>query len=318
MSEDDKQPVEHKDAAAADANAEHTGWARHADDLSGSSAEHKQSSMSEDDKQPVEHKDAATADANAEHTGWARHADDSTSPSDAHKPFNTSKDPAFEHKNVATAASNPEHPGQARHGDDPLSPSVEHKLSDASDDNGAGRSHQSLSPIATADLSDDGTPDAHPAHGHGGSAPQLIQLSSEAAPLPPSEIAADGAPHDSAPPSSRGLGHLAASDASGHASDPLSVHPDAVPPTAADPLPSYMASLTTDQFQFSDLNTHSAHKVGHGADVIATPPTTQMLVEATTPVDHSASLHDIGAIPGTELLVSHSHQAAAHAHNGLV
>jgi hypothetical protein len=109
-----------------------------------------------------------------------------------------------------------------------------------------------------------------------------------------------------------------ASDTIGHAADPVSVHADAGPPTATDPLPSYMASLTTDQFQFSDLNTHSAHKVGHGADVIATPPTTQMLVEATTPVDHSASLHDIGAIPGTELLVSHSHQAAAHAHNGLV
>jgi hypothetical protein len=79
-----------------------------------------------------------------------------------------------------------------------------------------------------------------------------------------------------------------------------------------------MASLTTDQFQFQDLNTHSAHKVGHDAGVIATPPTTQMILEATTPIDHPAILHDVGAIPGTELLMSHSHQAAAHAHNGLV
>jgi hypothetical protein len=80
-----------------------------------------------------------------------------------------------------------------------------------------------------------------------------------------------------------------------------------------------MASLPTDQFQFSDLNTNNAHKAGHDAeDMIANPTTTQTLLEATTGIDHSASLHDITAIPGTELLISHSHQAAVHAHNGIV
>jgi hypothetical protein len=109
-----------------------------------------------------------------------------------------------------------------------------------------------------------------------------------------------------------------ASDTIGHAADPVSVHADAGPPTATDPLPSYMASLTTDQFQFSDLDTHSSRKVAHDADMIATPPTTQTLLEATTPIDHSVIPQDIPTIPGTELLNSHSHQAAIHAHNGLV
>ena len=79
-----------------------------------------------------------------------------------------------------------------------------------------------------------------------------------------------------------------------------------------------MTSLPTDQFQFQDLNTHNSHKVTHDADLIANPATTQTLLEATTPIDHSASLHDIATIPGTELLISHSHQAAAHAHNGII
>jgi hypothetical protein len=75
-----------------------------------------------------------------------------------------------------------------------------------------------------------------------------------------------------------------------------------------------MASLPTDQFQFSDLNTNNSHKVTHDAeDVIA-----QTLLEATTSIDHSGSLHDITTIPGTELLTSDSHQAAVHAHNGIV
>jgi hypothetical protein len=159
---------------------------------------------------------------------------------------------------------------------------------------------------------------AHSAHAHGASPSQPIQLSSEAVPLTPSEIAADSGAHDSAPRLSHGLDHHAASDTSGHAADPLSVRADVIPSAAAQPLSSYMASLPTDQFQFSDLNMNNSHKVTHDADLIANPVTTQTLLEATTPVDHSASLHDISTIPGTELLISHSHQAAAHAHNGLV
>ena len=67
-----------------------------------------------------------------------------------------------------------------------------------------------------------------------------------------------------------------------------------------------MVSLPMDQFQFPDLNTNNAHKVEHDADLIVNPTTTQTLLEATAPTDHSASLHDISTIPGTELLISHS------------
>jgi hypothetical protein len=79
-----------------------------------------------------------------------------------------------------------------------------------------------------------------------------------------------------------------------------------------------MAPLPTDQFQFPDLNTNNSHKVTHDTDLVINPATTETLLEATTPTDHSASLHDIATVPGTELLISHSHQAAVHAHNGIV
>jgi hypothetical protein len=273
------------------------------------------------DKPTFDHNDAPTADPDPGHAGLARHADDLSSQSGEHDLSDTSANdkPAFEHKDVASVDSNPGHADSAAQHDVLPSQSMEHKLSDTPEDGGAGHPHQSLSPIATASLSDDGTIQsaAHSVHGHGDPAPQPIQLLSAAASPPSSDMAADSAAPDSA--------HHAASDLSGHAADPLSVHADAVPQliaattqAAAQPVASYMVSLPMDQFQFPDLNPNNAHKVEHNADLIVNPATTQTLLEATAPTDHSASLHDISTIPGTELLISHSHQAAVHAHNGIV
>jgi hypothetical protein len=306
----DKPTFDHNDAATVDPDPGHAGSVRHADDLPSPSGGDKLSNTSTDDKPAFDHNDAAAGDSNVGHAGQAQHADDLPSQPVEYKVSDTSADDnlAFQHKDSSTVDSNPGHADSAPHLDGSPSQSSEHQLSDTSEDGGAGHPHQPLSPIAT-------------------SAPQPIQLSSEAAPPLSSDIAADGAAHDTAPASLRGLGPHAASDTSGLAADPLSVHANAVPQqlvaaptqTATHPLASYMASLPTDQFQFSDLNTNNAHKVAHdGENVIANPVATQTLLDATTAIDHSASLHDITAIPGTELLISHAHQAAVHAHNGIV
>jgi hypothetical protein len=82
-------------------------------------------------------------------------------------------------------------------------------------------------------------------------------------------------------------------------------------------LSGYVVSLPTDQFEFSHLNTNGAHQVPHAPDLIPSSPASQALIEAIAPVDHIAPLNEIWAIPGTELLMSHPNQAAAHAHQGI-
>jgi hypothetical protein len=230
---------------------------------------------------------------------------------------------AFGHKEAPTVDSDPGHAGATKHADGFPNQSAEHEFSNASADGAADRPHHSSSSGATIDLSDD--PAAHSAHAHADSSPQPIQLPNETAALPSSNIPADGDAHRSAPPSLHALAVHAVPDSPGHAVDHVPLHADAAPQliastiqTATHPLPSYMVSLPTDQFQFSDLNTSGSHHVPQASDAIPDPPAAQALIEATTPIDHTGSVNEIPTIPGTELLMSHSHQAAAHAHSGIV
>jgi hypothetical protein len=265
----DKPAFDHTEAPTADPDPGHAGLTRHTDDLPSQHADRQLSDASADDKPAFDHNDAATVDPGSEHAGVTRHVDDLPSQPVEHKISNTSADDnlAFEHKDASTVDSNSARADSAPHPDGSPSQSAEHQLSGTSEDGGA-----------------------YPAHAHGNSAPQPIQLSSEAASPTSSDIAGDSTAHHSESQSLQSLAQHAASDTSGHEADP-SVHANAVPQliaattqTATHPLASYMASLPTDQFQFSDLNTNNSHKVGHDTDLIANPATTQTLLEATTPM----------------------------------
>jgi hypothetical protein len=241
-------------------------------------------------------------------------------------PTAASDKPAFDHKDAPTVDSDPRHVDPASHADGLPNQSAEHQPSDMSADGTADRPHHASSPTATADLTDDPhSPAAHSAHAHADSSPQPIQLPSEAAALPSSDIPSDSDASHSATPSLHGLALHGVPDNPGQAADHLSVHADAAPQliastteTATHPLTGYMVSLPTDQFQFSELNTNGSHHVPHGSDLISNSPSAQALIEATTPIDHTGSVNEIPTIPGTDLLMSHSHQAAVHAHNGIV
>jgi hypothetical protein len=280
------------------------------------------------DTPAFEHKDAPIIDSDPEHAGLApQHIGLSSQSAEHHLSDTSAYDAlAFEHKDAPTADSDPGHKGSAPHAEALSSQSAEQQLSDTSADDAADRSHHPSSPTATADLFDDPTPPAaHSAHAHADSSPQPIQQPSDAAALPSSNIPADSAASHSAPPSLHGLALHAVPETPGHAADHLSINADAAPQliapttqTATHPLPGYVVSLPTDQFQFSDLNANGSHQVPHASDLISGPPASQALIEAIAPVDHIASVTEIPTIPGTELLVSHSHHAAAHAHDGVV
>jgi hypothetical protein len=278
------------------------------------------------DTPAFDHKTASTANSESGHVGLAPR-DDLPNQSAEHTLSDASGDdvPAFEHKTASIVNSDSGHAGSAPHAEALSSQSAEQQPSDTSADGTADHPHQSSSPMATADLSDDPTPlAAHSAHAHADSSPQPIQQPSDAAALPSSNSPADSAA-PSAPPSLHGLALHAVPESPGHAADHLSSNADAAPQliapttqTATHPLPGYVVSLSTDQFQFSDLNTNGAHQVPHASDLISSPPASQALIEAIAPVDHIASVTEIPGIPSTEMLVPHSHHAAADAHNGVV
>src|SRR5262249_28286929 len=78
---------------------------------------------------------------------------------------------------------------------------------------------------------------------------------------------------------------------------------------AAHPLLGYMVSVHTDHFQFADLKTNEPHSVPRPTDLISHSAAPQLLIEATTPVDHTASANEIPTIPGPDSMVLHSNQS---------
>ena len=101
-----------------------------------------------------------------------------------------------------------------------------------------------------------------------------------------------------------------------HAADPQSI---VIPIAAPSRQPSdYMAPLSTDQFQFSELNTGHNDPVMHTADFDPPAAAVQTLIDATTPAAHSfiPAVNEGLMVAGMDITSSHGHQGGVHALGG--